>query len=152
VKAVEGVTALRVTITPPSTVGEIVDAIVAAAGLDEAIAENDGTPPELDGTMGSLSTALGGARTLDDGGTVRIAQVLGTSEFKVSAAGTGSPTNSGSPGSGTPGEDNRSLPATGRNSTLPLTALATLLVALGLGFREWIHMPVRFIPVRNRTR
>lgn len=151
VKAVDGLTVLRATVTPPSTLTTIVDGIVAAAGLDQAIADAGGTPPQLDGTMADLSSALGGARSLGSGGGVGIAQVLGTSEFAAASSGTGTDTDTGT-GSGRPGEDDRSLPATGRNSTLPMTAFAMLLIALGLGFRHWTHMPVQAIRVRIRTR
>lgn len=148
VKAVEGLTVLRATVTPPATVTTIVDDIIALTGLDQAITDAGGTHPQLDAAMADLSLALGGARSLGGGGGVGIASLLGTSEF--------APSTSGAPGtgtgSGTPGEGNRSLPATGRNSTLPMTAFAMLLIALGLGFRQWIHMPVQPIRVRTRTR
>ncbi|HEX2039207.1 MAG TPA: hypothetical protein VHF47_05680 [Acidimicrobiales bacterium] len=153
VKAVQGITGLRATVTPPAALATIVDGILALPGVGDVIAAATGptSVPQLDGAMDDLKVALGTTRSLGGGGSVRLAHVLGTSEFAAATSGTGGP--GGGTGGGTPGEADRSLPATGRNGTLPLTALATLLVALGLGFRNWVHMPVRAVGLRtNRTR
>jgi hypothetical protein len=169
VKAVDGITALSATVDPPDELQAVIDEVMGAVSaanpaLGTAIDAANGVDgaPDLSTTMDDLSAALGGAKSLGGGGTVKLASVQGTSQFKMNAAGgPGSGTGEGGPGggggggapaAGTPNEANRTLPATGRNSTLPLAALATFLIALGLGFREWVHMPVQPIRIRIRTR
>jgi len=102
--------------------------------------------------MQALESEMGGTVEPASGGaTFRVAQVLGTSEFAPGAAGFPGSGINPAPGTGTGttgGPDTgRSLPATGTNS-IPLAAFAMFLVALGLGFREWMHMPV---PARVRA-
>lgn len=156
VKAVEGITVVTAKVTPPAALAALVTTIKGSAPSigQEIDALNGPDPaPQVAAEMTALENALGtGTQAMAGGGTFKVAQVLGTSEFAVGASGfPGSGINPG-PGSGTPAENDRSLPATGNNSTLPMTALALLLVALGLGFRQWIHMPVEAIRVRTRMR
>lgn len=142
VKAVDGITGLKASVTPPTTLSTIVAAIQAAPSAEDVIVANGGTvPTALSDAMGTLGTTLNNNATpLGNGATVTIASINSSSEFAPQLAGT----NSG----GGPGDDNdRSLAATGSNDAIPMTAMALLLIALGLGFREWIRMPV---PMRAR--
>lgn len=162
VKATEGVTVLTVKVTPPAALASIVNTIKATTPDDigQTIDDLNGPDPvpEVAAQMTALQTTLGGGTdAVANGGTFRVAQVLGTSEFAVGAAGFPGSGINPAPASGSPGNDTgRSLPATGSNNTLPMTAFAVLLVALGLGFRQWINMPVparvRAIRLPNRMR
>jgi LPXTG-motif cell wall-anchored protein len=77
--------------------------------------------------MTQLTTTLGTAvGALAAGGTVKVVQVLGAADF--------APGTSSTPGS--------QLPRTGQDNLL-LSALAALLIALGLGLRNWFVQPSR---------
>ena len=148
-KAVDGITALRVTITPPAELADIVTTVTGTAGsLGDLLASVGSTLPTLDGPMTTLTTQTntGSAGALGDGGTITLASIDNNADFApqiatVPGGGTGTGT-----GTGTESPRN-SLAATGANSTIPLTALAMLLITLGLGFREWERMPA---PKRSR--
>ncbi|HVF75019.1 MAG TPA: hypothetical protein VM938_08215 [Acidimicrobiales bacterium] len=137
VEAVDGITALSATITPPEALADIVATVTGLAGSVEETLEGLGASAVLDGldaAMGLLGAEVDAteAGALADGGNVTLASITSTSNFAPSAPII--------PGTGT--ENDRSLAATGTNA-VPLTALAMLLIALGLGFREWVRMPVR---------
>ncbi|MDQ3757471.1 MAG: hypothetical protein M3394_06460 [Actinomycetota bacterium] len=160
VKAVEGVTVLTAKVTPPAALATLVTTIKGSAPSIGQEIDNANGPdpvPQVASEITALENALGtGTQAMAGGGTFKVAQVLGTSEYAVGASGfPGSGINSG-PGSGngggTPGEADRTLPATGANSTVPMAAFALLLVALGLGFRQWMHMPLQPIRIRIPTR
>jgi hypothetical protein len=140
VKAVDGITALKATVTPPSTLSTILTTIQGQTSIADAILAEGGTVPSLSAAMATLGTTLNNtASPLGGGATVTLASVNGTSEFAPNIAGAGGPGD----------ETDRNLAATGSNDAVPMTALALLLIALGLGFRQWIRMP---IPVRVRVR
>lgn len=140
-KAVDGITALSVAITPPAELADIITTITGTAGsLGDLLTSVGSTLPTLDAAMTTLTTQTntGSAGALGDGGTVRLASIDNSSDFAPQL--TTAP--GGGTGTGTGTESPRtSLAATGANSTIPLTALAMLLIALGLGFREWVRMP-----------
>lgn len=142
VTATDGITALKAVVTPPAALATIVSGIQAQAGIADEIIAGGGTVPTLSASMPTLGTTTGNATPLGGGATVTFGSVSGTSNFAPQVAGGGG-------GSGGPGtEDDRGLlSATGSNSTVPMTALALFLIALGLGFREWVRMPV---PARIR--
>ena len=132
VKAMDGITALKASVTPPSTLSTIISAVQAQASIADDLLAAGGTLPSLSAAMGTLGTTLNNTAAPAAGGaSVTIASITSTSEF--------APAIGGAPGN----ETDRSLAATGSNDTLPMTALALLLVALGLGFREWVTMPLR---------
>lgn len=140
-KAVDGITALRVAITPPAELADIITTITGTAGsLGDLLTSVGSTLPTLDAAMRTLTTQTNtsSAGALGDGGTVRLASIDNSADFAPQlTTGPG-----GGTGTGTGTENPRnSLAATGANSTIPLTALAMLLIALGLGFREWVRMP-----------
>lgn len=169
VKATVGVTVLTVKVTPPAELASIISTIDSTTtSIGEQIDALGGSVPDvaaemkklqgmLDGTVsvaaagGVRAAALSETTAVANGATFRVAQVLGTSEFAVGATGFPGSGINPSPGTGTGttgGPDTgRSLPATGTDS-IPLTAFALFLVALGLGFRQWVHMPV---PARVRA-
>lgn len=140
-KAVDGITALSVAITPPAELADIITTITGTAGsLGDLLTSVGSTLPTLDAAMRTLTTQTNtsSAGALGDGGTVRLASIDNSADFApqlttVPGGGTGTGTGTESP--------RTSLAATGANSTIPLTALAMLLIALGLGFREWVRMP-----------
>lgn len=140
-KAVDGITALSVAITPPAELADIVTTVTGTAGsLGDLLTSVGSTLPTLDAAMRTLTTQTNtsSAGALGDGGTVRLASIDNSADFApqlttVPGDGTGTGTGTESP--------RNSLAATGANSTIPLTALAMLLIALGLGFREWVRMP-----------
>lgn len=137
VEAVDGITALSATITPPEALADIVATVTGAAGSVEDTLEGLGASTDfLEGLgvdMGLLGAELDvtEAGALADGGTVTLASLTSTSNFAPSL-----------PTTGTGTENDRNLAATGSNA-VPMTGLAMLLIALGLGFREWVRMPVR---------
>jgi len=138
VEAVDGITALSATITPPEALAEIVATVTGAVGSVEDTLEDLGATEILEGLgvdMGLLGAEVNAteAGALADGGNVTLASITSTSNFAPSLPVT--------PGTGT--ENDRSLAATGSNNAVPMTALAMLLIALGLGFREWVRMPLR---------
>lgn len=145
-KAVDGITALSVTITPPAELADIVTTVTGTAGsLGDLLASVGSTLPTLDGPMTTLTTQTntGSAGALGDGGTITLASIDNSADFAPQIAtvpGGGTVPGVGT-GTGTEAPRN-SLAATGANSTIPLTALAMLLIALGLGFREWVRMPM----------
>jgi hypothetical protein len=170
VRAADGVTVLTATVTPPSTLDTIVGLLRDQTGVGEAIEANGGAPPAVSDAMGALEAALGGVHAVSASGggggggsvqaashetvqaaagglTVRVAELLGTSEFRPSTAPTNGPADEDGDSDGDPADSSTNqdagteLPRTG-STTLPLLALGTLLVALGLGFREWTRMPV----------
>lgn len=137
-KAVDGITALSVKITPPAALASILTTIAASTeSLEDLLDLADATVPDLNLPMVSLgnqtNTPTVGA--LGNGGTVTLASLNNTSNFAPQISGTGTGT-----GTGTEGPRNVTA-ATGSDSTVPLTALAMLLIAMGLGFREWVRMP-----------
>lgn len=142
VRAVDGVTVLSASVTPPAALSTIVAGIKSATGVGDELTADGQALPVLSDSMTTMEGLLGsGTQAAAGGAGVRVAQVLGTSEFAVGAAGFG-----GDPDSGD--DTSRSLARTGSNDSLPMTALAALLIALGLGLREWTRMPV---PARVQT-
>lgn len=145
-KAVDGITALRVTITPPAELADIVTTVTGTAGsLGDLLLSVGSTLPTLDGPMTTLTTQTntGSAGALGDGGTITLASIDNNADFAPQIApvpGGGTVPGVGT-GTGTESPRN-SLAATGADSTIPLTALAMLLIALGLGLREWERMPM----------
>ncbi|HEX9968806.1 MAG TPA: hypothetical protein VGB03_01605, partial [Acidimicrobiales bacterium] len=136
-KAVDGITALKATVKPPAALATIVSTIDAATGAGDLLASIGRTVPALSSTMKTLgtTTSLGTVGALSGGATVVVGSLGNTSTFAPQVSGTGTGT-----GTGTEGPRNVTA-ATGSNSTVPMTALAMLLIALGLGFREWVRMP-----------
>lgn len=144
-KAVDGITALTVSITPPAELADVVNDVMAAAdSLEDLIASVGGTLPTLDGPMTTLTsqTDTNSAGALGDGGTIRLASIDNNADFapQIATVPDGDPGTATAIDTGTEAPRN-SLAATGVNNTIPLTALAMLLIALGLGFREWERMP-----------
>lgn len=127
--AVSGITAMTVTVTPPSALAAAVAALSAGVGsVGAALTAAGQTVTPLSPAMNAVNTALGGTvGALGAGGNINIAHLGGTSDFAVGA---------GSTSGGNP------LAATG-DSNLRLMGLALLLVALGLGFRTWFADPIR---------
>lgn len=137
VEAVDGITALSATITPPEALADIVATVTGAAGSVEETLDGLGAAEVLEGLgadMGLLGAEVDAteAGALADGANVTLASLTSTSNFAPSSG----------PLTGTGTENDRNLAATGTNA-VPMTALAMLLIALGLGFREWVRMPVR---------
>jgi hypothetical protein len=139
-KAVDGITALSVKITPPAALASVLTTIAASTErLGDLLVLAGATVPNLNLPMKSLGTQTNTPTVgaLGNGGTVTLASLGNTSNFAPQLAGTGTGT-----GTGTGSEGPRNVTAaTGSDSTVPLTALAMLLIALGLGFREWVRMP-----------
>lgn len=147
VEAVDGITALSATVTPPAALADILADIAGATETVEDLLDSvDGQAvlDDLDVEMVDLTTQLNAssAGALGGGGTVVVGSLGSTSNFTPS---NGLPGPGGGPGNGTGTgtEQNRRLAATGADGTVPLTGLALLLIALGLGFREWVRMPAR---------
>jgi hypothetical protein len=144
VKATEGVTVLTAKVTPPAALAAIIAGFDADTSIAEEIDTYGGDAPDVAPEMQALESEMGGTvHPASDGANFKVAQVLGTSEFAPGAVGFPGSGINPSPGTGTTGgpDTGRSLPATGANS-IPMTAFALFLVALGLGFRQWIDMPV----------
>lgn len=142
VTATDGITALKAVVTPPAALATIVSGIQAQTSIADEILSTAGgaLPTGLSTSMPTLGTTTGNATPLSGGATFTLASLNSTSNFAPQVAG----------GGGGPGTENDRglLSATGSNSTVPMTALALFLIALGLGFREWVRMPV---PARVRS-
>ena len=133
VTAVDGITALKASVVPPSTLSTIISTIGQQTSIADDILGAGGTVPSLSTSMATLGTTLNNtAAPLAGGAGVTIASINSTSNFAPQIAGLGGPGD----------DDDRSLAATGSNDAVPMTAVALLLIALGLGFREWVRMPV----------
>lgn len=132
VRASAGITGLTATITPPADLAELVEAIkeqTETAGTSAAalIDGYEGELAALSDAMDEFEAVLGGAVTaLGGGATIKVAEVMGFSEFRAATA----------PGT----SDDPPLAATG-SSTWRLTAVGFLLLALGLGLGRWFEMP-----------
>lgn len=139
VTAVDGITALKATVTPPAALATILTTIGGLTSIaDTILAAPGGAVPALSTSMPTLGTTLNNtAAPLAGGAGVTIASINNTSNFAPQIAGLGGPGD----------DDDRSLAATGSNDAVPMTAVALLLIALGLGFREWVRMPA---PARTR--
>ena len=124
-----GITALTATLTPPATLAAIVSTVTNAANSVASLITAGGVAlPVTAVSMTQLTSTLGSAvGALSAGGTIKVVQVLGAADFAPGG------------GSSTPGSQ---LPRTGQDNLL-LSALAALLIALGLGLRNWFVQPSR---------
>jgi hypothetical protein len=126
VHAKAGVTGLTVTITPPATLGAVLTTI---SGQTNQVGSLLGSSvPALSSAMNTLSSTLSlGFGALSQGGTIKVASVLGASDFARVGVTTGAPT---------PGNE---LPRTG--GTAGLALFGAVAAVLGLGARRLFRQP-----------
>lgn len=137
VEAVDGITAVAAAVAPPAELADVLADIAAATDTVADLlgdVDADDVLDDLDQDMIELNTTvnLANVGALADGATVTVGSLSSTSNFAPST---------GLPGGGT--EDERRLAATGADDSVPMTGLAMLLVALGLGLRQWTQMSLR---------
>ena len=126
VHAKAGITGLTVTITPPATLGAVLTTI---SGQTNQIGVTLGAAiPALSSAMNQLSSTLSlGFGALSQGGTIKVASVLGASDFARVGVTTGAPT---------PGNE---LPRTGGPAGLAL--FGAVAAVLGVGARRLFRQP-----------
>ncbi|HEX4978698.1 MAG TPA: hypothetical protein VFV35_01415 [Acidimicrobiales bacterium] len=129
--ATAGVTGLTARITPPQALATIVGAVNSlTSSLTDEVADvlgaAAGQVPSLSPVMDALSSALGvGALgALSQPATIRVAQVLSASNFRIGGSATGAPAAPGQSGSPT-------LPRTGTDTLLLTVGLAVVVGLIG---------------------
>ncbi|MEO6121743.1 MAG: hypothetical protein ABIW46_07825, partial [Acidimicrobiales bacterium] len=137
-RSVASITGLTASIKPPvdlaAIVGEITGQRLSGASTGSLLGSLGAPVPGLDVAMGAVGTALGAVDALLGGATIKVASLAGTSEFAAAASSVAQAV----PAPSATGE----LPRTGGNG-LQIAAVGVFLIALGLGFRHWLEVPVR---------
>ena len=143
-KASAGITGATAVVTPPASLAAIVNAINArTTSLDDEVGDVIPAPDlaalGLSTAMSQLQTVLSlGNSVLSVPATIKVAQVLGVSNYRVGAAGTGAPTSP-------------TLPRTGGGGPDPTTLLlaGSLAALFAIAVRRFVRVPA-MTPVRSR--